>query len=423
MIVRYLSLAGWATGVIFFFSTVSAGDLLSRAGGAFLYDPDADVTWVNDWNLAWSTDHDNVALPGSVNSNGAMTWQAANDWAAGLSLAGTGDWRLPSVNLNSTCYNAFPRPTNAISACTTGEFTSLWTETLGGDYADRPGYLDKQDQVTLFDNMQTGSYWTSSLNENDPSGGSVQIFSTFGGYLQDGIDSKNFAVAVHDGDVAAGLPEPATPAPVLETRRGGQFLYDPLNDKTWLVDANQPWNTNYDDVATGPGIVLGNGTMTFDAAMAWADQLVIDGVDGWRLPALAQFDSDCYFNPSGASSRLADCTEGDFTELWVELLLNDFGERLMESEQLADARLFDHWQAASYWTGTLNANDPSNTSAHLFSTFGGYQQNSIDARAFVIAVRDGDVGELSAVPVPAGIWLFGTALAGLVGIARRRKPA
>lgn len=424
MFSRQLAVTAFTFGLFFGVTAVSAGDLLSRGGGAFLYDPDADVTWVNDWNLAWSTNYDDVApVPAEVGANGAMTWQAANDWAAGLTLAGSSGWRLPSVNFDSGCYNAFPRPANAISACTSGEFSSLWTETLGGDFSDRPGVLDNQDQVTQFDNIQAGSYWTASLNDRDPSGNSAQAFSTFGGYVQDGVDSRRYAVAVHDGDVAAGLPDPGIPAPVLETRRGGLFLYDPVNDKTWLADANQAWNSDYDEVATGPGTVFGNGQMTYDAALAWADQLVIDGVDGWRLPELSRFDSSCYFGSAGSGSALADCTEGDFTELWVEILLNDFGERLMETDQLADARLFDHWQAGSYWTGTLNAGDPGNGSAHLFSVFGGYQQNSLNARGFTIAVRDGDVGEPGVVPVPAGVWLFGTALIGLAGFLRRRKAS
>ena len=36
------------------------------------------------------------------------------------------------------------------------------------------------------------------------------------------------------------------------------------------------------------------------------------------------------------------------------------------------------------------------------------------------AVRDGDVA-LSAIPVPASVWLFGSGLLGLIGIARRKK--
>jgi hypothetical protein len=37
---------------------------------------------------------------------------------------------------------------------------------------------------------------------------------------------------------------------------------------------------------------------------------------------------------------------------------------------------------------------------------------------FIRAVRDGDV---SSVPVPAAVWLFGSGLLGLIGIARRKK--
>lgn len=404
---------------------VSAGQLLSRGGGAFLYDPDADVTWVNDWNLAWSTNFDDAApVPADVGANGAMTWQAANDWASGLTLAGVGGWRLPSVSIDSPCYNAFPRPDNAIAACTSGEFSSLWTGVLGGDIADRPGYLDNQDQVTLFDNMQTGSYWTASLNERDTSGSSAHSFSTFGGYLQDGLAAKRFAVAVHDGDIAAGLADPGIPAPVLETRRNGQFLYDPVHDKTWLVDANQPWNSNYDDIASGPGTAFSNGQMTFEAALAWADQLIIDGIDGWRLPELTRFDRQCYSDPANGGSRLEDCTDGDFTELWVDIFLNGLGDRLMETSQLADARQFDHWQASSYWTSTLNDGDTTNSSAHLFSTFGGYQQNSTESgRGFVIAVRDGDIGEVSDVPAPNLVSLFAAGLIGLLGLRKRHKVA
>jgi len=33
------------------------------------------------------------------------------------------------------------------------------------------------------------------------------------------------------------------------------------------------------------------------------------------------------------------------------------------------------------------------------------------------------IADLSAVPVPAAVWLFGSGLLGLVGVARRRKTA
>jgi len=406
--------------IALFCSQAQAGNLLTRGGGAFLYDPEADVTWVNDWNSAWSTNYDDIIpFSGGVEGSGKMTWEAANDWASSLSLAGSNGWRLPYVSINSSCYNASPRPTDAISSCTSGEFSTLWTSTLGGDFSDRPGELANQDQVKLFDNMQMDApYWTASLNEQDTNGNSAYSFSTGGGYLVDGLsfNDRNFAVAVHDGDIAANLPEPAIPAAMLESRRGGLFLYDPVHDKTWLADANQAFNSSY---RTPSGR---SSLMTYEEALAWADQLVVDGVDGWRLPEVTLFDQPCRSDQSTLASRLETCSEGDFNELWVDILLNEYSDRLMETSQLADARLFDHWQAGDYWTSTLNPLDSSGGSALAFSTFGGYQLNGFDDFSFAIAVRDGDVGEIiNVVPVPAAVWLFGTALIGLVGFSKRRK--
>lgn len=403
-------------------SQVHAGNLQTRAGGAFLYDPDSDVTWVSDWNLAWSTNYDDIVpFSGGVEGSGKMTWEAANNWVSSLNLAGSNGWRLPSVNVDTSCYYSFPRPADALSRCTSGELSTLWTSSLGGDYSDRPGELANQDQVMLFDNMQSnGFYWTASLNEQDLSGNSAYSFSTTGVYSVDQFDFNDrlFTVAVHDGDIAANLPEPAIPAPTLESRRGGLFLYDPVHDKTWLADANQAFNSSYRSVSTGRT----TGEMTYEEALQWADQLVIDGIDGWRLPEVTAFDQPCRLNTSTASTRLESCTEGDFNELWVEILLNGYSDRLMETSQLADARLFDHWQAGNYWTSTLNPLNPNGGSALVFSTFGDYQIDSLNDLSFVIAVRDGDVGEnMNVVPVPGAVWLFGTALIGLVGFSQRRK--
>jgi hypothetical protein len=46
----------------------------------------------------------------------------------------------------------------------------------------------------------------------------------------------------------------------------------------------------------------------------------------------------------------------------------------------------------------------------------GFHNKSIEYYAW--AVRSGDV--VSAVPVPATVWLFGSGLIGLLGIARRK---
>ena len=75
--------------------------------------------------------------------------------------------------------------------------------------------------------------------------------------------------------------------------------------------------------------------------------------------------------------------------------------------------------ASSYFTlgDGDNACDWLNGSGNDVNTIGWYNQNgSIDFYADVLFIRD-----TSFVPVPAAVWLFGSGLVGLIGVARRKK--
>ena len=69
----------------------------------------------------------------------------------------------------------------------------------------------------------------------------------------------------------------------------------------------------------------------------------------------------------------------------------------------------------SYWSGT----EYDSSSAWLFGFYDGLDDfpNKADVN-HGWAVRAGDVG---AVPIPAAVWLFGSGLIGLVGLARRKR--
>ena len=68
--------------------------------------------------------------------------------------------------------------------------------------------------------------------------------------------------------------------------------------------------------------------------------------------------------------------------------------------------------SSTLWGNALGAIDPDS----LFSLQNGSQHN--DLGAWVVSDN-----VISAVPVPAAVWLFGTALIGFVGMSRRRKVA
>jgi hypothetical protein len=54
-----------------------------------------------------------------------------------------------------------------------------------------------------------------------------------------------------------------------------------------------------------------------------------------------------------------------------------------------------------------------------FDFFSGVQGNVVSCCNFAWAVRTGDVPAV--VPVPAAVWLFGSGLLGLIGMAKRNK--
>ena len=72
-------------------------------------------------------------------------------------------------------------------------------------------------------------------------------------------------------------------------------------------------------------------------------------------------------------------------------------------------------QSSNYWSGSK----VNSGSAWVFNFDRGGQSGAKGEgfNLFAWAVRSGDV---SAVPIPAAVWLFGSGLLGLVGMARRK---
>ena len=86
--------------------------------------------------------------------------------------------------------------------------------------------------------------------------------------------------------------------------------------------------------------------------------------------------------------------------------------------------LFTNVQATTggdfvYWSGDTGSDS---TNRWSFSFVTGVQATSQadDDGLFAWAVRTGDVG---VIPIPAGIWLFGSGLLGIIGIAGSKKAA
>jgi hypothetical protein len=71
-----------------------------------------------------------------------------------------------------------------------------------------------------------------------------------------------------------------TPANAELIDRGFNLIYDTDLNITWLKDANYAKTSGYDD----------DGIMTWDEAMKWAEHLVYESYDDWRLPTALNHD-------------------------------------------------------------------------------------------------------------------------------------
>ena len=163
------------------FSVQAHADLYLRgtdsAGNRLIYDSDLDITWYDY-------------------SNPVNTWQNQMNWAGALDVDVGGyhytDWRLPTT-FTQDCVG---------SGCTNSEMGHLYY--IDGITYSTPGF---------FINLKLHDDWSSTEGTGWPCGIGCAFRFYFGTGWQDpaGKDALNYALAVHNGDVAGGPPPPPPP--------------------------------------------------------------------------------------------------------------------------------------------------------------------------------------------------------------------
>ncbi len=253
----------------------------------------------------------------------------------------------------------------------------------------------------------------------------------------------------------------------LVSRANGSMVYDTDKNITWTSNANL-FKTFANSYSQGPGQFVQNlisfnngeiqglpsvetgvnglyklsvndfdvttGKLNWYGAMAWAHAFNFKGYSDWRLPTAidlgkpgcdyANSGSDCGPNPDTSHSELAHLY---YDELSRKSNLNpftfeyqsDFGifGNGAETDISGDVAPFNNVHAFSYWTRGENLFAPN--LAWALSTQFGYQE-PINKSAFLYAwlVRTVDV-DVATVPTPASVWLFGSAMFGLLAFRKR----
>jgi len=175
-----------------------------------------------------------------------------------------------------------------------------------------------------------------------------------------------------------------------------QAYYDDVANLTWLADAN----------AVG-------GYVNWDNANSWAATLVVDGVSGWRLPTTLQPDSSCDNNNNGVSNTY-NCSGSELGNLFYNVLGNT-------AYAASDAGPFSNIvQYGRYWSATEYAPN-INYAWYFVMEFYGYQDYIYKGYSEYYTAWAVQTGDVSAVPVPAAVWLFGSGLLGLIGLAKRKR--
>ena len=198
----------------------------------------------------------------------------------------------------------------------------------------------------------------------------------------------------------------------LISKLGGDVVYDADRNITWVADANLAATMDF-GVTNSAGILVWDKANEWIAAMNASDSGAgYLGYNDWILPSALNQDSSgpCFGG---------DCTDSDMGHLFYTELSGTSGNSILDSGD-SDLSLFSNIQVATstYWTGTDNTNT---SRAWNFSFADGAQSHNFKVNTgFVWAMR---VGDVAAVPIPAAVWLFGSGLLGLVGMARRKKAA
>jgi len=194
--------------------------------------------------------------------------------------------------------------------------------------------------------------------------------------------------------------------------RGEGFIYDDVLDVTWAQNANI------------------NGTDTWANQVAWAagysqTHSVYGTFDDWRLPTVtdtgtsgcdnAYTGTDCGYN--------VDTSTGEMASLFYDTLGNlayfDTGGGAQIGWGLTNTGPFTNLKSSLYWSGTPYALSANHAWAfHFFDGSQDYQGKT--NYQYALAVRSGDIAAQSVVPIPAAVWLFGSAL-GVMGWVRRRR--
>jgi uncharacterized protein (TIGR03437 family) len=275
--------------------------LVLSLDGITVYDTVNNVSWLADADLAATNRFGLPVCNASgaqpcVNPSGSMSYQAAAAWVAAMNAGnylGHTNWQLPTTPLtDSGCGFIGPQANSFGFNCTAGALGSLYYNALGLT-APNTAVPIPNDTAGPFSNFQPYLYWSQTTTTQTGTGyGSFSFNSGFQG--SNTIPNFLYVLPLIQGKIPGTPPAAGT---ALEVNPGGQTVYDPVTNATWLANANLAATNAF---GLPPCKDQGNPKLCVnqDGAMNWssASQFVANmntyngagylGQTNWELPPM-----------------------------------------------------------------------------------------------------------------------------------------
>ncbi len=317
---RFRTVLGAGALVACTFSSPAGAALVPSPDGVTVYDTVNGVTWLADANFP-ATNRFGLppcSGPGTspcVYGGGAMDYQSAAAWVNAMNAAnylGHSNWQLPTTpTFDPGCGKKGPNGNSFGYGCSASAFGSLYYNALGL-HAPSTAVPIPADDVGPFTNLQPYLYWSQV------SAGS-QGYETFS--FATGWRGANtgphliYLWPIVPGKIAG---TPTAQGMGLQLNPGGQTVYDPVANVTWLANANLAASDTMglprcQDPVT-PTICVGQ-----DGAMSWdsANQFVMSmnasaylGQTHWEMPPVDQSCSG--WNCNSAADPMGELFYGQF---------------------------------------------------------------------------------------------------------------
>jgi len=293
--------------------------LVAAADGQTVYDPNLNVTWLADANLA-GTQTFGVS---NINENGSMDYATAVRWVAAMNALDDGagylghkNWQLPTAPAQgSSCARTGRHGESFGFHCSGGALGSLYYRSLGLREPDTAVRIPTN-TVGPFNDFQPYLYWSGSPPA-DPKQGFVS-FSFNTGFQGANVTLNYLYVLPVIKGKLPGTP-PATDKG-LEVNPDGQTVYDPVAQVTWLADANLAAKQTFGVAGINP-----DGSMEHSVAVQWiaamnkADQgRGYLSQTNWQMPETVSPDPTCSIGMNGTTGY--DCMGSPMGELFYKQL-------------------------------------------------------------------------------------------------------